>query len=54
MVGPGRGGEVDGLRVGARVEFGEKETPEVDGTGAGDGLQAYDLGELVRCGMIWI
>lgn len=43
VVGPGWVGEVDGLVVGARVEPGEEEGSEVDGTGAGDGLETGDL-----------
>lgn len=46
VIGPCWGGEVDGLVVGAHVEFGEEETAEVDGTGARDGLEA---GDLVAC-----
>jgi hypothetical protein len=39
VVGPGWVGEVDGgLRVGG-VEFGEEESAQVHGTGAGDGLE---------------
>ncbi len=48
VVGPGRGGEVDGLVVGADVEFGEEETAEVDGAGAGDGLEGGDLEDVIR------
>lgn len=40
VVGPCWGGEVDGLVVGALVELGEEEAAEVDGAGAGDGLEA--------------
>lgn len=43
VVGPGWGGEVDGLVVGAEVEFGEEEAAEVDGAGAGDGLEGGHL-----------
>lgn len=43
VVGPGWGGEVDGLVFGAEVEFGEEKTAEVDGAGAGDGLEGGDL-----------
>ena len=35
-------GEVDGLVLGAGVEFGEEEATEVDCAGAGDGLEADD------------
>ena len=43
VVGPCGGGEVDGLVGGAGVEAGQEEGAEVDGAGAGDSLQAYDL-----------
>ena len=43
MIGPGRGGEVDRLRLGATVEAGEEEGTKVDGTGARDGLERLDL-----------
>ena len=43
VVGPCRGAEVDRLRVWAREEFGEEEAAEVDGAGAGDGLERCDL-----------
>lgn len=48
VVGPCWGGEVDGLIVGTEVEFGEEETAEVDGAGAGDGLEGGDLGVVSR------
>ena len=44
VVGPCWGGEVDGLVIGAEVEFGEEEAAEVDGASAGDGLEGGDLG----------
>jgi hypothetical protein len=43
VVGPGGVGEVDGLVLGTRVEFGEEATAGVDGAGAGDGLDGRDL-----------
>lgn len=42
MGGPCWRGEVDGLILGAGVEFREKEPAEVDGTGAGYGLEGDD------------
>lgn len=46
VVGPGWVGEVDGgLRVGG-VEFGEEESAQVHGTGAGDGLEGAYLGDV--------
>lgn len=47
VVGPCWVREVDGWLV--RVEFGEEEAAEVDGAGAGDGLQGADLEVLVAC-----
>jgi hypothetical protein len=41
VVGPSWGGEVDGLVGGAGVEFGEEYATQVDGAGAGDGLEGY-------------
>ena len=43
VVGPGWGGEVDRLVGGAGEEFLEEEPAEVDGAGAGDGLQGCYL-----------
>lgn len=46
VVGPGWVGEVDGgFRVGG-VEFGEEESAQVHGTGAGDGLEGAYLGDV--------
>lgn len=47
VVGPGGVGEVDGLVLGTRVEFGEEATAGVDGAGAGDGLDGRDLGGVL-------
>ncbi len=44
VVCPCWGGEVDGLIGRAGIEAGEEEGAEVDGAGAGDGLEACDLG----------
>ena len=49
MVGPSWGGEVDGLVGRTRVEFGEEEGSEVDGAGAGDGLEACGLSSVSVC-----
>ena len=51
VVGPCWGGEINRLAGGAGIEAGEEEGAKVDGAGAGDGLEAYDLGRrlLVRC-----
>ena len=43
VVGPRRAGEEDGLLRRARVEAREEEAAEVEGTGAGDGLEAAYL-----------
>lgn len=43
VVGPCRGGEVDGLVRGTRIELGEEKSAQVDSTGAGNGLEACDL-----------
>ena len=43
VVGPGGGGEHDGLVGGAWVEAGEEETAEVDGASAGDRLECRYL-----------
>lgn len=50
VIGPGGGRDIDGLVGGAGEEFAEEEGAEVDGAGAGDGLQGCYLGFGVREG----
>lgn len=48
VVRPCGGGDVDGLVGGAGEEFVEEESAEVDGAGAGDGLEGCYLGDVRR------